>query len=130
MTGYLGTLDEAKRQKVFGVMRRLRDQAMADQTRATELTPPNGTIGVGSEHVRLGLLADARHTFLTALATKMTIAEAIEAGTESGRQWATKWNARKDRVFFSHQAETNIWPETAAAMLQDDGRAIAAAAAI
>lgn len=112
------------KERIFTVMRALRDEAAKLEEEHRRLTPPAGQIAVGGSHMDPFFKANATQEFLGALGRGDDPAKAAARATEESKAAITKWNTSRGKDIHTHR-----WDGAMDARLQDHVRAIMKAVA-
>ena len=104
------TLTPEARERVFAVMRRVRDDADRNAATGRKLAPGYGEIAFGTQHVSANIRAEALNAFLAALGRGATPQDAAEAAKAEARTHAANWNRAPVRVAcVAGQWENQVW---------------------
>lgn len=111
LPGFLGELSDSKRERLFATMRSLGETADRERQQAKRLSPPQGTIGLGSADMDHTFKAEALEGMLRQVRKGKTPAEAETIVKEDLKRLVQSWNERgsKGRATVSSGHELRRW---------------------
>lgn len=108
--GWLATLDDNYRERVFAVMRKIDKKADFHFTQERNLTPRGGAVAVGGAHFDEFLRGNAIRVFNRVIGKGQTPDQAREMAQRDSADAVKKWNRSRGKDFQVHRSTGSVDP--------------------